>query len=252
MRFWSFTPAPGNAPSFRCRKPTVPHSDARLVSLEWPADWLGRWAQVARAADPTLLRLALLRELASDLHARKSTLPSDHASAPQLARLEPLVQIGWRASQLGFDVGSWSELERGLRQTLAKSPEAIEGPTFPDLPLVAEFGRERLVRADRRWELRLAQEAGHRGWWLWSNQAEVPLAEVSLLHERLQQRYWPRAILLFAESSRPFLSGAIWPGQWWFVAEPTWRPEPKSGHWKQAFPHAEESVRIGGCDSSSS
>lgn len=192
------------------------------------------WSEAAASPDIRLLRIALIRRFALEIHARRSGFiaSGDATHTDLLVRLElhleRLLEEGF--SGLPLETVTFEELIRKgsdppapRRETLQRKPD--RPPSLPE-----EFTKWldpiRLDRRDRRWEKALAIEAHHQGWSYWQWVVDVEIHQVESWANALSARLWPRGILLYVESDG-FIevddanaSLAYWRGRWLMILEP--------------------------------
>lgn len=184
-----------------------------------------RWRHCEGAAEATLLRLAILRDIIRALHAQKSTcLATGRRDLVQeLKRWE--TRLHELRSQFKLegqaDLVSLVEGSDPVRKRTRLLPEA----------LFSSIEREKLERYDRQWELALAAEAAALGWRFWALEAWVEITLVEEWNNRLGEQLWPSGIVLFVESS-PVQGPAVdaggkesplWRGRWIAVVHPRFK-----------------------------
>ncbi len=177
-----------------------------------------KWEQVESSNYQSLLRLAITRDLARQVHAGISGSMADSRAAKVEAgslrdlntRLDSL--RGHRTFNFAFNT---------LMEDFSALPEETS-PRKLSARLLAAFGRERLERYDRSWELAIAVDAERAGWAFWHADSAMPLQAVSAWNQGLGDRLFPRGIVLFCEKSpEPATDDSLlWGGRWSVVTDP--------------------------------
>jgi hypothetical protein len=172
-----------------------------------------RWRELGQTPGARLLKLAILRALARELHAR--------ALDPRARELSPKVERLREREDLS------PELAVLLARDASGETPGKARSALPDA-VVRALGRERLERSDRAWERALAIEAHRRGWGFWSAEATLDARTAQVFHQTLEAALGQEGILLFVESAtqgaRPPSStgtaASAWRGRWFIVLEP--------------------------------
>ncbi len=177
-----------------------------------------KWQEVATHHDQRLLRLAILRDLYREVHARISQPSATSSDTLALKILQPCLEALRDSRKLPEN---WDELFR----TSTRPPSAPVSEPLSD-PVLEAFGRERILRYDRKWEAALATEARLAGWSLWTATLELKLTDVGAANDRLISELWPGGICLFCEPAPPTKNHAepkhgYWRGRWWIALEPS-------------------------------
>jgi hypothetical protein len=175
-----------------------------------------RWTHCEGQSEATLLRLNVLRELASTLHATKSQFlaTGKRGEAQSLKSWESKLEELRGCSPLD---GNLLELLNGARK--AKKRTRV----LPDA-LFTAIEREKLERYDRQWEGSLAAEAVSLGWRFWSLGVWVQIALIEDWDKRLREQLWPHGIVLFTESAgSPLADSSDWHGRWIVALHPKFR-----------------------------
>jgi hypothetical protein len=183
-----------------------------MISL--PKEVESRWKKCADHSAVKLLRMAVLRDYARQLHAERSTcmakgnIPRGHAIEDVEKKLEALRD---RPELLAGD--------ETLRELLLLRFQDTEAPNT--LPSSFAIPKDRLERYDRHWERAIALLAADDDWNVFAITATVQLKKVETFHERLSDQVWPDAVILFVEGLAE--SSTIpkeWAGKWVGVARP--------------------------------
>lgn len=208
---------------------TAPHTQSLL---DHAAE---RWKNFERSPNRDLLRLAILRDLVSALHAEKSRFLSqgNRDSAASLRNIEERLDELRNCHPLD---GTLSALISGKRKPEKRSRELPTG-------LFERLERGKIERYDRQWEKALAAEALAQGWEIWSLETEVEISRVDDWNQKLVSRLWPKGIVLFVETVEmhamasplpPLTPPHFWKGRWICVIDPLSEIRSEPG-WKPVF-----------------
>lgn len=169
-----------------------------------------RWNHCQGLPEEGLLRLALLRELTRKLHTEKSKILAlgKKEAVGELKVWEDKIHKIREATRLDGKLSDLLETPRPPGKRTRLLPEAL----YTTIP------RDRFERYDRQWEALIAAEACSQGWSFWAMSAWVQIEQVEEYDTQLRERLWPRALVLFSESSEESSSSTIegthWHGRW--------------------------------------
>lgn len=176
------------------------------------------WNQLSQLKDAELLKIAVLRDLVMDLHSEKSRLlaTQHRAGARNLTLWENRIE-----SLMNHD-----SLE-GELVALIKNV-ALSSSNTPVIPpaLFSVFSKDKILRADRKWEAALLRKSHELNWRFWNLEAWVEIPKIGEWSDTMKKALWPRGIFLFSESaaaapaSPSELTRGFWHGQWWLTAAP--------------------------------
>ena len=175
-----------------------------------------RWSDTAQNPARLLLRVAILRDLGRDLHARKSQSLAE-SNTSQLQLLET-----W-AERIRI-LRDRAELDEDLPVLLAEDdlkPHAKKDRQLPS-ELYSALPKDKIERRDRAWEAAIAFEACSLGWRFWELDAWIELTSIELWHGTLQNQLWPNGILLYVDIGQPPAPphAPAWHGRWIVVLAP--------------------------------
>jgi hypothetical protein len=165
------------------------------------------WNQTAGRPETTLLRLAILREIIRNIHARKSHF---------LATGRKTISQGLDQRETFLnELRHRTQLEGSLKEYLLGNVSVPGQPRILSDELLASIGKEKLTRHDRQWEAALAAEAAVLGWSFWSLEVWVEITQVEQWNLKLNELLWPRGLVLFVESGAATrVSELLWQGRW--------------------------------------
>ena len=206
-----------------------------------------RWDNSASLNTPTLIRLAMLRDLVRTIHASKSQFLAE-------GKRDKVLNIKLLEARIE-DLKNSAVLE-GTLSDLLRADYVVKKRTrvLPEA-LFLSMDREKLTRYDRTWEAVIASEAVDQGWCFWNLNIWVEMGQVEEFHHALSERLTPHGIVLFTESAadagKPSAvppRDSLWLGRWWILLESKYRtPEfgvstmpgvssqPALPHWKLFF-----------------
>ena len=191
-----------------------------------------QWDASTPLPERELLRLAILRELAGALHARKSA------------------SLATGERNVAFDLGLWEQrmeeirkqgsLDGSIQEALSRTPLGPPRELKFQSEFLTSLDVKKLDRYDRAWEKALAAEALHCGWEFWNLEAGVEITQVQSWHFALSKFYWPQGIVLFVESLPQEFKGSEWFGSWLIMLKPGSEKKTPPGcvspKWKIVFP----------------
>ena len=176
-----------------------------------------RWRLCESADTPTVVKLALLRDLVRSIHALKSRSlgKGNRTEAQSLKHWEAKIE----------DLRLAHSLEGELDQVLNREAESRKKTRIVPQALYNSLEKEKLERYDRQWELAIAAEAISSGWRLWTLEVWVEIAVVEAWEKKLADMIWPQGVLLFAEAvpaaqSADVTSSSHWHGRWYVAFHP--------------------------------
>jgi hypothetical protein len=197
------------------------------------ADLQAKWQEAGHRSACRLLRLEVLRELASRNHAalsRELALGTADAS-PELSQLDAYLEVvadqkatPEQLSLLESDLSRW--IERGLRPGTHASVKTPVEPSKLPKELLQEIPQDRFERRDRRFERAIALEACRQNWHFWALEITLPIRKVETWNRDLIQKLWPLGVILFVEATLPSTpetpQGELsWRGRWHLVLCPS-------------------------------
>lgn len=204
-----------------------------MITIELLADQTGKlWEQaLEQGADKyqkatRLLRLAIVRELVRQIHTLRSELLARGrlAEATELEYRE--LFFNYRFLEIRFEEARFREVFLASGRRTKPAPIVPAPLEFP-ITLAEFLPTEKLNRHDRRLESEMAREALKQGWSFWNLDAWVEVQRVEEWAKTLEQRLWPKGVILFVESDG-FLQSfqvdgkerAFWHGRWTIITTP--------------------------------
>jgi len=183
---------------------------------------LRHWSDCADVPETTLLRMALLRDVAYTLHPEKSRCLATgrKEEATQIKQWEAQIEACRDAPNLLVD---YVEL-------LKQDPTQFKKKHHLPEALFRRVQREKLLRYDRKWENALASEAIRIQWQFWLFDAWIHVSNLQKWNSTFSQRLWPNGVILFAESGAQNdiirsdeSSIPIWRGHWVVLVSPRFK-----------------------------
>ncbi|OFZ80032.1 MAG: hypothetical protein A2583_14740 [Bdellovibrionales bacterium RIFOXYD1_FULL_53_11] len=174
-----------------------------------------RWDSLDGNRYETLLRLAVLRDIARDLHAERSRCLATGLvrELKEVRSLEATIELLKNAASL----------HGNLPALLKRPPEGSRQRQLPS-EFPAGMEAEKFERFDRLWEKAISAEAAREGWRFWLLDAWVGIRSAQQFHIALGEKLLPRCIVLFAESIPPCPGSEtppeLWHGRWYVTLEP--------------------------------
>jgi hypothetical protein len=213
-----------------------------------------KWNDCAGLEETTLIRLAILRDLMTELHAEKSRCLAlgMKAEAQSFRKWEGQIE----------DLRIAAPLEGPIQELLANSKKLRHRTRLLPDSLFSFVAKEKLDRYDRVWESTIAAEASSLGWCFWVLDAWVDMSTVAPFQSGLSDALIPHGVVLFAESApepirKPGQTDLpsdtagnpnLWHGNWFVVLKPRYRTpgfnveklpgisqEPVPAQWKLLF-----------------
>lgn len=186
------------------------------------------WDTFESNPEKTLLRLALLREVARALHSQKSRLRSTGEKTEVLVLQSLEDRVTALRNQENLNESRAELLSSEFKLNTESDPNKIPKQHLIPEQLLLSLDREKLVRPDRKWEERMAAEAVAAEWRFWSLDAWVTIAKVEEWASRLSTRIWPKGIILFVESIG--ITSPLWHGKWILMLHPSFTHPEKLSH----------------------
>jgi hypothetical protein len=174
-----------------------------------------RWKNAAGFDETTLLRLAILRDLARHLHTERSRSLA-HGKKDQVANLK-----NWEAK--AEELRKCSPLDGDL-QNLLEGKVALQKRTrlLPD-QFFTHMDRAKIERYDRQWEYALAAEACFIRWKFWALETWVHIPEIQNWNQKLEDILWPNGVVLFSENVSKEMRDDMWNGRWILILHSKYR-----------------------------
>lgn len=183
-----------------------------------------RWAECEGTPEATLLRLALLREISTELHPEKSRCLAMglKTEAREIKEWESKIETLRSNPSLSNDLAALIQNQESPKKKTRLLPESF----------LRIIGRDKLTRYDRQWEAALAAEACHLRWLFWRLNMWVEIQNIEGWSRMLGDRLWPHGLILFSESTESWppqkptnqpIDESLWHGQWILVIHPRFK-----------------------------